>query len=210
MQLTFRKLLVLAAVPLVAFVLYQQARWLLGNRGILPPDDFVEYWAAGRLNSQGLDPYDPNLLLPLEISAGRDTDVAIMMWNPPWTLTLAMPFGRMESRAAQLLWVMFGIFFIAAGADLTWKIFGGPPHLRWVSWLLAFTFLPTMFVLGSGQIGTWILAGIVLFLYCERRGWPLLAGASTVFLAVKPHLVYTHPRRVEVADARDSDPDDPG
>ena len=53
-----------------------------------------------------------------------------------------------------------------------------------------FAFLPTLFALQSGQIGPLLLLGAVLFLECERRGWPVLAGAATVLLAIKPHLAY--------------------
>jgi len=190
MSPTLRWLLVLVAVPLTGFLLYQQTGRLIADPKILPIDDFVEYWAAGRLNAQGEDPYDPNKLLPLEQAAGRDTDEAIMMWNPPWTLTLAMPFASLPSRTAQLLWVACGLSIIVLSADRLWILYGGVRELRPIAWGLAFTFMPSFFVLHSGQIGTWILGGIVLFLYFERRGWPLLAGASTVLLAIKPHLLY--------------------
>ncbi len=227
MNTSFRRVLVLVALFAVVALLALQFRSLLADPTILPPDDFVEYWAAGRLNAHGENPYDPDKLLPLERSIGRDTDEAIMMWNPPWTLAIAMPFGLMDGRAAQLLWLLLGFLFVGIGADWLWRIYDGPPEKRWVAWLLAFTFLPTFFVLGAGQIGTWVLLGAVLFLGCLRKepptlpsprsggrdippvtsrenvsypppasgggqggGLPYLAGASTVLLAIKPHLVY--------------------
>ncbi len=185
-----RLILMLATLAAAGVLLVQQFQRLRDDRSILPPDDFVEYWAAGHLNWHGENPYDPNKLLDLEQFAGRDTDEAVMMWNPPWTLTLAMPFGLMESRLSQLLWVGLGMFFVVFGADLLWRMYGGPIDRGWVAWLLALTFLPTLFVLNSGQIGTWVLAGAVLFLYFQGRGWSVLAGASTVLLAIKPHLLY--------------------
>ena len=190
MNKPLRILLTFSALALVIFVLNSQFQRLLEDRSILPIDDFVEYWAAGRLNAHGENPYDPAKLLPLERDAGRDTDEAVMMWNPPWTLALVMPFGLMDSRAAQLLWLLIGFLSIAASADLSWRIYDGPPKFRWVAWLLAFTFMPTFFVLAAGQIGPWMLAGVVLFLLGIRRGWPILAGAATVLLALKPHLTY--------------------
>jgi hypothetical protein len=185
-----RAALTTVALVVAAALLALQFRNLLNDRTVLPPDDFVEYWAAGRLNARGENPYDPDKLLPLEREAGRDTDEAIMMWNPPWTLAVAMPFGLMDARAAQLLWLLLGFAAVAVGADALWTIYGGPRERRWVAWLLAFTFLPTFFVLAAGQIGTWMLAGGVLFLVCLRKGWPLLAGATAALMAVKPHLVY--------------------
>lgn len=187
-----RFLVTIVGLAIAAFLLLQQLQRLVSDRSILPIDDFVEYWAAGSLNAHGENPYDPNKLLPLEQSAGRETDEAVMMWNPPWTLTLAMPFGLMQPRIAQLIWIMLGLVFIVGGADLLWRIYEGPVQFRWVSWLLALTFMPSVFVLNAGQIGTWVLAGSVLILYFHKRGWSMLAGAATVLLAIKPHLVYLY------------------
>src|SRR5262245_1983579 len=74
----------------------------------LPLFDFVEYWAAGRLNAHGENPYDPERVHELERQAGR-TEEGVLMWNPPWTLTLVMPFGLFPARlvqTAQLLWLL--------------------------------------------------------------------------------------------------------
>src|SRR5437660_10371433 len=84
--------------------------WLLArfysDPAFLPPDDFLQYWAAGRLNATGGNPYDADQLLPLQRSAHRPDDKpAVVMWNPPWALTLAMPFGLLPPRTAQLLWL---------------------------------------------------------------------------------------------------------
>ncbi len=76
----------LMVLALVLAAVFLSHRFLTDTR-ILPPDDFVEYWAAGRLNAQGQNPYDPGLLMPLEVAAGRPLEQAILMWNPPWTLT---------------------------------------------------------------------------------------------------------------------------
>src|SRR5436190_15771977 len=115
------------------------------DRPVLPPDDFVEYWAAGRLNAHGQNPYDGSLLLPLERDAGRDTDEPVMMWNPPWTLTLAMLVGLLKARVAQLLWLAVSLVLVVGCADRLWELYGGPPGQRWVAWLLSLTFLPTLF-----------------------------------------------------------------
>ena len=95
-----RNLLLAVVLALAVGFIGWKVSHLLADPSIFPPDDFVEYWAAGRLNATGQNPYDGELLLPLEREAGRDTDEPIMMWNPPWTLTLVMPFGAMGFRAA--------------------------------------------------------------------------------------------------------------
>ena len=42
-------------------------------------NDFVEYWAAGRLNFTGENPYDPVLMLELQRSVGFTGERALMM-----------------------------------------------------------------------------------------------------------------------------------
>jgi hypothetical protein len=182
-------LLVAVLLAAVAFIGWKSAS-LLDDPSIFPPDDFVEYYAAGQLNVEGKNPYDENLLLPIERAAGRDTDEPIMMWNPPWTLTLAMPVGLLKARVAQLLWLAVSLVLVVWCADRLWAEYGGPAERRWVAWALALAFPPTLFVLQAGQIGPFILLGVTGFLMAERRGWPLLAGAAAALLAIKPHLVY--------------------
>jgi hypothetical protein len=184
-----RLLLLVASLVLVASTI-QGVRVYFENRALFPPDDFVEYWAAGRLNAYGQDPYDPNLLHPLQREAGRDDSEATMMWNPPWTLTLVMPFGLLPPRLSQLIWQVLSLGLVLAAADWLWLIFDGPPRLRWVAWLLALTYLPTIFVIKAGQIGPFILFGSAAFLGLMKRGYSFAAGAAAVLLAIKPHLVY--------------------
>jgi hypothetical protein len=178
--------LLLACVGVIAWM---GAR-LLADPSIFPPDDFVEYWAAGSLNAGGENPFDPARLIELERRAGRDTDEAVYMWNPPWTFALAMPIGVLKPRVAQLLWLAASLVLILASADRLWALYGGPAARRWVAWLLALTFLPTLFVLHAGQISAFVLAGVAGFLLAERAGRPWLAGACGVLIAIKPHLVY--------------------
>src|SRR5262249_37989035 len=51
-------------------------------------------------------------------------------------------------------------------------------------------FRPPSSALQSGRTPPVVLLGAVLFLECRRRGWPFLAGAATLLLAIKPHLAY--------------------
>ncbi|HEX3149936.1 MAG TPA: glycosyltransferase 87 family protein, partial [Gemmataceae bacterium] len=143
---------------------------LVSDNSLFAPDDFVEYWAAGSLNANGLNPYDGALLLPLERRAGRDTDEPVMMWNPPWTLSLAMPIGVLMPRVAQLLWLAVSLALVVLCADCLWSVYEGPSSRRWVAWLLALTFMPTLFVLHAGQIGPFILLGITGFLVAKCGG----------------------------------------
>jgi len=188
--MNFRRLATGVGLALAGGVLVGQVRQLLADPTIWPPDDFVEYWAAARLTLAGDNPYDGEKLLPLQQAAGRDTDKPIMMWNPPWALAVVLPLGLVPAREAQLLWLLVNFAAITFCGDRLWLMIGGSRTQRWIGWATALVCLPTLFALQSGQIGPLLLLGAVLFLECERRGWPMTAGAATVLLAVKPHLAY--------------------
>jgi hypothetical protein len=183
--------LVLLLILLTAATLLLLAQLGGSPRGLisLPLLDFVEYWAAGRLNVHGENPYNPERIQELEREAGR-TSEGILMWNPPWTLPLVMPLGLLDCRAAHLLWLTLHFAVLAWCTDALWRLYGGSASRRGLVWLLAFTFLPTLFALTVGQITPLVLLGAVLFLVCLQQKREVLAGAALVLLAIKPHLAY--------------------
>lgn len=172
-------------LAVVLLIFFMQRRGPAG----LPLYDFVEYWAAGRLNLHGENPYDPQRIQQLERDAGRRSD-GILMWNPPWTLPLVMPLGLLDCRRAHLLWLVLNFAILLWCADALWRLYGGDGARRGLAWLLAFTFLPTLLALTAGQIAPLVLLGAVLFLVALQQGRDGLAGAALVLLAIKPHLSY--------------------
>jgi hypothetical protein len=178
-----------AALAVALFGLAAQQAQPGQGLGALPLYDFVEYWAAGRLLAGGENPYDPVRMDELERQAGR-TEEAILMWSPPWALALVAPLGLLDVRTAHQLWLLFHLVVLLGCADVLWRHFGGPDNLRWLSWLVALTFIPTGMALLAGQISPLLLLGAAGFLVCARRRWDVLAGAFTVLLAIKPHLTY--------------------
>lgn len=152
--------------------------------------DYVEYWAAGRLNVHGGNPYDPAALYREELIVSPELNDAIMMWNPPWTLTLAMPLGLMPARLGFVLWLWLNLTTALVCVDWLWGYYGGPPRWRWLAWVVGLSFAPTYFVLHMGQISLLILLGVVGFLYFGKRERWALAGAALALAAVKPHLAY--------------------
>ena len=157
-----RRLFPFAGIAVAGLLLAGQVRQLLNDPTIWPPDDFIEYWAAARLTLDGENPYDPAKLLPLQKAAGRDTDEAVMMWNPPWSLAIVLPLGLVSAREAQLLWLLANLAAIGYCGDRLWLMLGGNRENRWIGWATALAFLPTLFALQSGQIGPLLLFGGVL------------------------------------------------
>jgi hypothetical protein len=163
---------------------------LVSRAGTIPvPMDYLEYWASGQLCVAGENPYDPTRLREVQEQTGLHVDMAVMMWNPPWTLALVIPFGLLPVNSGLLLWLAIHLGLVLTSADLLWRSFGGEPRLRWVSWLLAVGFAPTIFLLGSGQITAVPLFGLAGYLAAKRAGRPGLAGMAAALTAVKPHLL---------------------
>ncbi|MGL6074371.1 MAG: glycosyltransferase family 87 protein [Fimbriiglobus sp.] len=164
-----------------------QVKTLLADPTIWPPDDYVEYYAAGKLQLSGEDPYAPEKLLPLQVAAGRQTDEAIMMWNPPWTLPFVMPLGAMPARVGQLVWLLVGLVSVALSVYLLKQVYKLPTSVAVVG---AAVFVPVYLVLQAGQIGPLLLLGAAGFVYFAQRGQMMLAGVAATLLAIKPHLAY--------------------
>jgi hypothetical protein len=153
----------------------------------LKPHDFMQYWAAGRLNISGGNPYDADQVVELQKAAVRDEDRPTLMWNPPWALALTMPFGSLPMRTGQLCWLLAQLAAVVWVADAVWRVYGGPRKLRPLVCGGAILFYPVMYVIFLGQSGGWLLLGLAAFLVAAARG-PLPIAALAALCALKPHL----------------------
>ncbi|MGE5204302.1 MAG: glycosyltransferase family 87 protein [Chlamydiota bacterium] len=152
-------------------------------------NDFVEYWAAAHVLLAGGNPYSPSTMLAVEAATGRADKRPLLMWNPPWTLPFILPFGVLSYNWASAVWLLLNLVTVFACGDFLWRQYAGDPRRRWLGWLLAASFFPLLTALGLGQIGPLILLGLTLFLRYQTKR-PLLAGAATILIALKPQLLY--------------------
>jgi hypothetical protein len=158
-------------------------------RGGLPaPFDFTAFWIAGQLLTSGRNPYDPALIRPMQLALGMD-DTAVVAWYPPWGLVPMMPLGFADFRTAYGFWVLAHIVLVIGSAELLWRGLGGVPRQRWVPYLLTLTFVPTAFLIGSGQTTSVVLFGLAGYAAARRAGRPYLAGMLGALTAAKPHLL---------------------
>ena len=146
--------------------------------------DFISYWAAGHQLIHHGNPYDGSAILALERSAGFTDPRPFFMRNPPSAFFLALPLGLLSAKSGVVLWSLALIVAMMTSIRLLWVMHGRPPgRLHLVGYL----FPPTLACLLAGQIGIFILLGVVLFLYLQRTR-PYLAGAALLLCALKPHL----------------------
>jgi len=157
-------------------------------------DDFFPYWAAGRLNLQGENPYDGQKkdAMQVEVSGhGSNTYPVSIMLNPPFAVTMVMPFGLLGYPLARMAWLIVSIASIVFSAQLCWQIYNGASRQRWLAWAAIILFGPMISVLEVGQISALILLGVTCFLYfthVRRNDWA--AGVCLVLVAIKPQVFY--------------------
>jgi hypothetical protein len=155
-------------------------------------DDFFPFWAAGKLNLAGQNPYDPQNKESLQVAVGgygaTTYRIAIML-NPPWAVTLVMPFGLLSYPISRIAWLFISIAFIVISAQLCWRFYNGSPQKRWLAWVALFVFSPMIAVLEVGQSSVLVLLGVTLFLYFilyQKNDWA--AGAALALVFVKPQV----------------------
>ncbi len=157
-------------------------------------DDFMPYWAGGKLNLSGENPYDAQLKEQVQIAAGGQPSsqypVAIFL-NPPWTLPLVMPFSLIGYPISRMVWLLFSITCLILSATYLWRYYGGSPKENWLAWVAVILFAPTISLLEDGQIAFLLLLGLVGFLYfsvSQENDWA--GGAALALVSIKPQVLY--------------------
>jgi hypothetical protein len=155
-----------------------------------PAGDYIAYWAAGRLNSRGADPYSPDQVLALQQAVGWSEPVPRMIWYPPWILPILTPFGMLEYPVARIVWLGLNLALTIICADWIWLFAGGSRDRRWMAWLIGLVFLPSLLNLAAGQISAFLLLGLVAFLALVERARWWWAGVAVSLVTVKPQFLY--------------------
>lgn len=146
--------------------------------------DFIEYWAAGQQLVHGADPYDPAAILRIERAAGLDGNQPKVSFSPPVAFFLVVPLGYVGAKTGLILWLLALVACLSASIYLLWILQGRPDNRIH---LLGYLFAPSLACLKAGQLGIFLLTGVVLFLYLHRSR-PFLAGAALLPCALKPHM----------------------
>lgn len=146
--------------------------------------DFISYWAAGHQLVHRANPYDAAAIQELERSAGYKLNYRLIMRNPPEALFLATPLGFVGPNTGLVLWMLALLACLVTSIRMIWALHGRPTDSLH---LLGYCFAPVMECLMAGQLGIFLLFGVVLFLYFQKSR-PFVAGAALVFCATKPHL----------------------
>jgi len=171
--------IVVAGACLVACIMY----FGLNNKSAANRD-FIEYWSAGQQLIHGANPYDGAAVLSLERAVGYVGEQPKITFSPPVAFFLALPLGFVGAKAGLILWSIALLAAISIANWILWRI-NGRPASRWH--LLGYVFAPVIACQMAGQLGTFLLLGVVLF-FLLHQSKPLLAGAVLLPCALKPHL----------------------
>lgn len=178
---TLRAVFALAMIALTFTILTMS----LTSTGTTPHKDFLSCWAAGRLLIRHANPYDEVAVFSLEKSAGYSDTQVLLMRNPPYALWLSILAGLLSPVKAAAFWILLIVASIIASVRMLWNVHGRPPdRLHLLGYLFAPTFACTVF----GQISSFVLLGVVGFLYWHRSR-PFLAGLCIALLALKPQIL---------------------
>jgi Glycosyltransferase family 87 len=145
--------------------------------------DFIEYWAA----EQGLvrgNPYDFAAILRMQHEAGFEPARPEFWYSPPPAFLLALPLGYLSAKTGLIAWTIFHFACLSISLWLLWRLHGRPDSLLH---LCGYLFAPAVICLGAGQISTYFLLGVTLFLTLHQTR-PFLAGAALFPCILKPHL----------------------
>jgi len=185
MSQTIRSLLVLLVGGVI---LVFASQLLVESPSYRIPKDFPEYWAAGRLNLRGDNPYDPDKLLTEQQRLDPSRVEPLMMWNPPPALALYMPLGIIPGRLAGLCWVGVQLLAVMLACDLLWRQYhsGGG---RWLAQVVGLLFVGTSWMVIYGQNTGLLVLGLAGFLHYSQKNKPIAAGAFAALTALKPHLL---------------------
>ncbi|MGD0832401.1 MAG: glycosyltransferase 87 family protein [Terracidiphilus sp.] len=148
--------------------------------------DFISYWAAGQQLVHAANPYDFAAVRNLELAAARDpSEPLLMMRNLPVALFLVYPLGLVTAKTGLVLWLLTLLACLSISVWLLW-ILNGRPDTRYH--LFGYLFAPALACMMAGQLGIFLLLGVVLFLFLYQSR-PLLSGAALLLCSLKPHLL---------------------
>ena len=182
-----RPLLAAAVLGGAGLVVWLIARRLAGG-GVPYMNDFVSYWAVGRLLLDGGNPYDVEAILELQRSIGSRFVDAGVVRNPPWTLPLLLPFASLGFASGWYAWTLSQVALVGGCAAALWRLFAGRARPA-AAIGLAFAFPPALFVALGGQIGGVLLLGLTGFTWAISRRKDFVAGLFLALLTLKPHVL---------------------
>ncbi len=184
------KLRILLWAAIATFLVWDLSQWGTAEKPIRHAGvDFLGYFASARTLAGGGNPYDPAVMLRAERELGYSDAKALVVWAPPWSHLLLLPFTLFPFEAARVAWFCCNAALLVWVAWQYWKIVS-PIRPGWWVALPVFLFVPSALALNIGQVSPVVLVGLFGFARCAESRRDFLAGVFAVLPTIKPHPVY--------------------
>ncbi len=166
--------------------LFIASAWIIVSALDYHNSDFFTFWLAGRLISNGQNPYDTTLWLEGHQLYGTD-------WVPnsifPYPLPLAfitLPLGLFPLKTAYFIWICLSQLFITLSIYLSvsWDKTVRIKHLFLPLLFAAFLFRPALVTLRNGQLSAFLLfvLALTIYLWNHQKWWQGAVVASLLIL----------------------------
>lgn len=149
--------------------------------------DFRPYWSSSYLLVHNGDFGDPDQLGYIERElTGWNESFTMYAWFFPTGNLIIAPLTHLQFSHAVFIWLTLSTVVIVVSSILLWPYNKKHP---WVPILTTLVFSMTLASLAVGQINTFEVLGLALFLFYEKKDKKFTAGLSLIFVSIKAHLV---------------------
>ena len=187
--------LALLAFASLASLLETQSERLSDNTVPNPYEDYVTYYAAGRLvlDGNGSNLYNTDQIVSAEHEAmGREVGLNgdLPFFNPPFVALLFAPLSTLSvATFSSVLTVLVVASIFAGGLCLQALVRPHDGKYLALLWLGYFSFVGTAWLALTTQLSMLLFLGWFGFAWFQVRGQPKLSGASLALALVKPQSV---------------------
>ena len=168
------------------------ALWTLASTTDFGESDFMIYWAAAYLVSNGENPYNLDLIRAVQQAQPHTKpEVATIAWNPPFMFLFLLPFAWLPFLTAKFAWLITSLLLVITGALMLADVYlkTASPRVRLAFLALAVAFPAVITGLYMGQVTFLVFWGLVASLFLLKRDRWFWAGAALILTTIKPHIV---------------------
>lgn len=168
------------------------ALWNIASTTDFGESDFMIYWAAAYLVSNGENPYDLDLIRAVQQAQPHTKpEVTTIAWNPPFLFLFLLPFAWLPFIPAKFAWLITSILLVITAALMLADIYLRPASssVRLAFLTLAAAFPAVITGLYMGQVTFLVFWGLVASLFLIKKEQWFWAGAALILTTIKPHIV---------------------
>jgi hypothetical protein len=150
--------------------------------------DSVQYWTGIKLLISGSNSYNSESVINLQKNLHIE-HYPILLWNPPFILTLFSWMSFFSFRVAAFIWLVISIILVIKSVEILKAKY--PIQLlvnKVLVYLFIATFYPFFLMLYYGQISSINLIAVTFFLvYATNKNFSYRKGTILSLTLIKPH-----------------------